>query len=95
LLIYRTANRFKDPVTGEKNQVLIAKAIKKVIPKLLKAIVREVLLEKSTVSETRFEHAMRMYLLIHQVSIKLILNYPKAYAYVAVLQINSKTGIGV
>lgn len=82
MLLYRTASRFKDPETGKKNEILIAKAVKKVIPKLLKSIVREILLEKATISETRFEHAMRLYLLIHQVSIKLILNYPKAYAFV-------------
>lgn len=81
LLLYRSSRRFKDPQTGETNQVLLANAIRKVIPKILKAIVTETLSEKSELAESRLEHAIRTYLLIHQVAIKLILRYPRAYEH--------------
>jgi hypothetical protein len=82
LLLYRTASRFKDPATGETNQRLLAQAIKKVIPKVLKAIVREILSDRAVLaSEARFEQAMRLYFLIHQISIKLVLRYQEAYQF--------------
>eukprot|EP00455_Lapot_gusevi_P038904 TRINITY_DN4359_c0_g1_i1.p1 TRINITY_DN4359_c0_g1~~TRINITY_DN4359_c0_g1_i1.p1 ORF type:complete len:653 (-),score=213.79 TRINITY_DN4359_c0_g1_i1:29-1987(-) len=81
LLVYRDATYLKNPVTKETNQHLLAKAIKKVIPKLLKAVTGELNSDKSNEFDARFEYALRIYLAIHQVAIKLLLHYPDTYAY--------------
>jgi len=81
LFLYRNSRRLKDPETGETDEEKLADAIKRVIPKILKAVVRETLSDKNEAAESRLEQAIRTYTLIHQIAIKLILRYRKAYEY--------------
>jgi len=64
---------------GQTNQQLLAHAIRVSIPKILRACIMEIIHGKANAKEERWEHCLRTYLLVHQVSIKLILKYPTAY----------------
>jgi Zinc finger, C3HC4 type (RING finger) len=81
LLVYRNSKRLIDPVTRQTDQRLLARCIKLVIPRTLKAIVGELLNTKSEMMEARLDKALRLYLLIHQIAIKLVLHYRETYEH--------------
>lgn len=78
LILYRNAGRLKNS-DGTTNHKLLAGAVRKIIPRLLKQIVFEVVGTQAALLESRFDKALRLYLLIHQVAIKLILYYPEVH----------------
>lgn len=69
LLVYRDKRLCKDSTSlGEnKRQSLLASAIRKAIPRILRAVIMEIVNGRATALEERIDHAIRTYLLIHQV----------------------------
>lgn len=57
----------QDPATGKTNQVLLAKAIRNIIPRILRCVVQEVVSNKASIDPERFQQGLRVYLLVHQV----------------------------
>lgn len=66
LLVFRDKRVRKN---GETNQRLLAIAVKKAIPMILQSVVLEILYrdKRETALESRIDHAIRTYLLLHQV----------------------------
>eukprot|EP01111_Echinosteliopsis_oligospora_P011599 TRINITY_DN3866_c0_g1_i1.p1 TRINITY_DN3866_c0_g1~~TRINITY_DN3866_c0_g1_i1.p1 ORF type:complete len:774 (-),score=200.90 TRINITY_DN3866_c0_g1_i1:402-2723(-) len=82
LLVYRDKRACKSSgqqIAESLRLEYLSNAIRKSIPDILIAVVMEVFNGRSSVLPERIDHSIRTYLLIHQVSIKLVLYYPTAY----------------
>ena len=66
LLLWRVNNRLKNP-DGSTNQIRLGFAIKALIPRIMHAIIMEVVKGRKTALAKRTDEALRTYLLIHQV----------------------------
>lgn len=78
--VYRDASRLKDN-TGKTDPKKLAKVIARVIPRVLRAVVIEVIHGQTDAIAERLDHAIRTYLLVHQISIRLVIYYREAYEF--------------
>lgn len=79
LLLWRTP-RFMRRHDGSTDPALLSHAIKWVMPKVLEAVVMETVKGRESALPTRTDQALRIYLLVHQTAIKLIIYYPEVYS---------------
>ncbi|KJE95698.1 hypothetical protein CAOG_009952 [Capsaspora owczarzaki ATCC 30864] len=81
LLVHRDADAFDKCVYPVTRDDMIADAVKRCIPKILKATVASMLSDKNEADSDRFDQALRVYLLVHQMAIKLVVRYSGVYSY--------------
>ena len=79
LMLYRTANKYE----GYQGKQLIPKDFKAVFPRILKETIHELITNKNQVDQTRMDHALRTYFLVHQVAIHFVIDsrYNNVYRY--------------
>jgi 2'-5' RNA ligase len=84
LIVYRDGRRLfrkKGSKAGRVNERMLARCIRLVIPRLLKSIIGELTSARTEAFDDRFDQVLRIYLLVHQVAIKLVKHYPSCFQY--------------
>eukprot|EP01012_Entosiphon_sulcatum_P044184 TRINITY_DN5875_c0_g1_i1.p1 TRINITY_DN5875_c0_g1~~TRINITY_DN5875_c0_g1_i1.p1 ORF type:complete len:798 (-),score=131.19 TRINITY_DN5875_c0_g1_i1:17-2410(-) len=77
LLVYRSSDRLHPG--GVTDQLMLARCIKLAIPRILQGVILEVAHGRESALDTKIDQSIRTWLLLHQISIKLIINYPQTY----------------